>query len=138
MRCIAALFTLQPRPSTDHHFACPDISYYQAALMQNKEDARAIATAMMEVASCTGDVPPPGLEEQMRNQTRLPTALELKCPCRCIQAFFQLGVRDSRFALEVLTNVVPPLVRFIRNEEYRTDLARISGAPRTPVRTKPS
>ena len=26
----ATLFALQPRPSTDHHFVCPDISYYQA------------------------------------------------------------------------------------------------------------
>ncbi len=101
----AALFTLQPRPSTDRHFSCPDISYYQANLMQNKQDPRAIATAMMETAACNGDLPPPGLEEQMRNQTRFPSQLEIAARSSASRVL-ELGVRDSRFALEVLTNMI--------------------------------
>jgi VWFA-related protein len=101
----AALFGLQPRPSTDHHFACPDISYYQADLMLNKKDPRAIATAIMELAACRGDRPPPGLEEQMRDQNRLPSPDEIAATAAA-SAVLQIGVRDSRFALEVLTNMI--------------------------------
>ncbi len=78
-----ALFALQPRPSTDHHFDCPDISYYQADLILNQEDARALATAMMEITACgnappappsTTSAPPTSLEDQLRDQRHFPTA----------------------------------------------------------------
>ncbi len=101
----AALFSLQPRPSTDHHLNCPDISYYQADLMLNKKDPRAMATAIMEVYACSGDRPPPDLEDQMRNNNRFPSGQELTASAKA-STVLELGVRDSRFALELLTNMI--------------------------------
>jgi len=101
----AALFSLQPRPSTDHHLDCPDISYYQADLMLNKKDPRAMATAIDEVYICTGDRPPPDLEDQMRNNNRFPSGQEIMASAKA-STVLQLGMRDSRFALELLTNMI--------------------------------
>ncbi len=100
-----ALLALQPRPSTDHHFACPNISYYQADLMLNKKDPRAMATAIMEIDACHGDKPPPDLEDQMRNQNRFPSGQEIAASAAA-STVLRLGIRDSRFALEVLTNMI--------------------------------
>jgi VWFA-related protein len=99
-----ALFLLQPRPSSDHH-TCPDISFYQADLILNKQDPRALATAMMEGPTCNGQSLPFKLEEQLQDQTRFPTALEIEARTEASRVL-ELGVRDSRFALEVLTNVI--------------------------------
>jgi VWFA-related protein len=101
----AALSALQPRPSADHHFACPNIDYYQADLMLNKKDARALATAIMEFVICKGGKPPPDLEDQMRNLTRLPSGDELSVSALASEVL-QLGVRDSRFAMQTLQNVI--------------------------------
>jgi VWFA-related protein len=106
-----ALFALQPRPGTDH-FACPDISYYQADRIVNKQDPRAIATAIMELTACgnapppspTTSAPPAALEDQLRDQRQLPTQrLQAEAVASKV---LELGDRDSRFALEVLTNVI--------------------------------
>jgi VWFA-related protein len=107
----ATLLALQPRPGTDH-FACPDISYYQADRIVNKQDPRAIATAIMELTAC-GNAPPPssttsatptGLEDQLRDQRQLPSQ-RLRAEAVASRAL-ELGDRDTRFALEVLTNVI--------------------------------
>lgn len=100
-----ALLALQPRPSIDHRLTCPDISYYQADLILNKQDPRAIATAILEFDACNGSKPQPGLEDQLRNQNRLPSGEELTVRA-VASSVLQLGVRDSRFALEVLGNTV--------------------------------
>jgi len=113
-----ALFALQPRPSTYKHFACPDISYYQADLILNKQDPRALATAMMEFEMCRGASASAvvsaasgggssvaGLEDQLRDQRRLPSALEMGAR-NAASSVLELGDRDSRFALEVLTNII--------------------------------
>lgn len=99
-----ALLALQPRPSTEHH-SCPDISYYQADLILNKQDPRALATAMMEGPDCSGQQLPPKLEQQLQDQTRFPTALEIQARAEASRVL-ELGIRDSRFALEVLTNII--------------------------------
>ena len=100
----AALFALQPRPSTDH-YACPDISYHQADLILNKQDPRALATAMMESADCAGSELPPDLEQQLRDQRRFPSPLEIGARIAASKVL-ELGVRDSRFALEVLAKMI--------------------------------
>jgi VWFA-related protein len=100
----AALFALQPRPSTDH-YTCPDISYYQADLILNKQDPRALATAMMEGPNCNGQSLPFKLEEQLQDQNRFPTPLEIGARTAASRVL-ELGVRDSRFALEVLANII--------------------------------
>jgi len=100
-----ALFALQPRQSVDPHDVCPDISYYQADLMLNKEDPRALATAILEMDACRGDKPEPGIEDKMRDQTRLPSGPEISARAAAYRVL-QLGVRDSRFALEVLANMI--------------------------------
>ena len=97
------LFLLQPRPGTDH-FACPDISYYQADLIVNHKDPRAIATAIMEYNGCNGNNPQPGLEEKLRDQRQLPSE-RLKAEALASRVL-ELGDRDARFALEVLTNII--------------------------------
>jgi VWFA-related protein len=73
--------------------------------MLNKKDPRAMATAIMEVYACNGDRPPPDLEDQMRNNNRFPSGPEITASAKASTAL-QLGIRDSRFALEVLTNMI--------------------------------
>jgi VWFA-related protein len=99
-----ALFTLQPRPSAGHQ-SCPDVSYYQADLILNKQDPRALATAMMESAYCSGANLPPNLEAQLQDQRRFPSQLEIQARTAASKVL-ELGVRDSRFALEILTNII--------------------------------
>jgi VWFA-related protein len=107
-----ALFALQPRPGTDHS-ACPDISYYQADLILNHEDPRALATAIMEVAECgqapsplpPTNEPPTSLEDQLRDQRRFPSPGEIAARAAA-SSVLKLGDRGSRFALEVLTNII--------------------------------
>jgi VWFA-related protein len=100
----AALLALQPRPSTDH-LTCPDISYYQADLILNKQDPRALATAMMEGPNCNGQSLPFKLEEELQDQNRFPTPLEIGTRTAASRVL-ELGVRDSRSALEVLANII--------------------------------
>ncbi len=100
-----ALSALQPHPSFDPHDACPDISYYQAHLMLDKEDPRALATAILELAECHGDKPPTGVEEQMQDLRRLPSGNEILVRAAASR-ILNLGVRDSRVALEALANLI--------------------------------
>jgi VWFA-related protein len=101
----AALSALQPRPHVDTYLVCPDIGYYQADLILNQQDPRALATAMQEYAACGGGQVPPDLEEKLRDQTRLP--LPGESSVRAVASgVLQLGDRDSRFALEVLSNTI--------------------------------
>ncbi len=108
-----ALFALQPRASTDQHFTCPDISYYQADLILNKQDPRALATAMMELALCTpgaagtpiGSSAGTSLEDQLRDQRRFPSPLEIQA--RSVASnVLRLGDRDSQSSLNVLKDII--------------------------------
>jgi len=101
----AALSALQPRPSGDTHIVCPDIGYYQADLMLNKHDPRALATAIQEFDACTGGRAPPDLEEKLRDQTRFPLPEEASVRATAF-GVLQLGDRDSRLALQILSNMV--------------------------------
>jgi len=101
----AALSALRPRPSGDTHIVCPDIGYYQADLILNKQDPRALATALQEFGACGGGRTPPDLEERLRDQNRLPLPGENSVRAIASGAL-QVGERDSRFALEVLKNTI--------------------------------
>jgi VWFA-related protein len=47
------LFTLQPRPLTNRNFQeCPDISFYMADLIQNRNDPMALSAAVRETVAC--------------------------------------------------------------------------------------
>jgi VWFA-related protein len=79
----------------------------------NREDPRALATAMMEVAECANaplptpstGASPTGLEDQLRDLRRRPSAAEILARAAATSVL-ALGDRDSRFALEVLTNII--------------------------------
>src|SRR5215472_2008049 len=48
-----ALFAIVPRPLTSHtSFDCPDLNYYQADLIVNKNDPQALAVAAEETLQC--------------------------------------------------------------------------------------
>ena len=48
-----ALLSIVPRPLTQHtSFDCPDMSYYEADLIQNKNDPQALAVAAQETLQC--------------------------------------------------------------------------------------
>jgi VWFA-related protein len=53
----ATLLRLQPRPRTRMANDCPDISYYMADLIQNKNDASALNAATLETMSCSSMTP---------------------------------------------------------------------------------
>jgi VWFA-related protein len=95
-----ALLRLMARPTMGPPGSeCPDLTYYTADLIQNKNDATALQAAAAEVlASC--DPPPPGPQtaatiqqaEQVAESVSRATALHI----------LTLGERDTRLAFTVL------------------------------------
>jgi VWFA-related protein len=89
-------------------------------LLLNKQDPRALATAMMELAACTpgandvvtnsagagaGAGAGASLEDQLRDQRRFPSQLEIGAR-NAASSVLKLGDRDSLSALDVLTKIV--------------------------------
>jgi VWFA-related protein len=100
-----ALLRLQPRPIAATGIAeCPDISYYMADLIINKQDAQAILTANMDAAACGPGAasPPPG-----PGSGTTPAQIEAQMLVRA-EANRQLaaGGQESRVSLSVLKDVV--------------------------------
>jgi VWFA-related protein len=95
-----ALMKLMARPTMGPPGSeCPDLSYYMADLIQNKNDTTALQAAAQEVlASC--DPPPPGpitaATEQMAESVSRATASRV----------LSLGERDTRLAFTVLEGAI--------------------------------
>ena len=95
------LFLLQPRPIAGAGMAeCPDISYYMADLIINKQDGQAMQAANQEAMAClplaasTGNGPSPAVAEaQMAVRAEANRQLAI-------------GSQESRIALSVLKDVV--------------------------------
>jgi VWFA-related protein len=100
----ATLLRLQPRPiarSVGHD--CPDISYYQADLIINKNDAQAMQAAIQDAIACSP--PPPGNAAQVAQQ--MATALVEGASASVLSA----GDHESRISLGLLKNVVGEISR---------------------------
>jgi VWFA-related protein len=99
-----ALMKLMPRPTMlARGTECPDLSYYMADLIQNKNDPTALHAAAQEVLA-TCDPPPPGPQtpqsaaqaEQNAENVSRGTASRI----------LGLGERDTRLAFTVLESVI--------------------------------
>ncbi len=89
------LIRLQPRPIAGSGIAdCPDISYYMADLIQNKQDPQAEQAAVQDAISC--------LQLSGRNAQTSAQAAVQAAAARQLSA----GGQESRVALSVLEDVV--------------------------------
>lgn len=65
------LLRLRPRPITGSGMRqCPDISYYMADLIENKQDAQALQAAVLELEACMPNTPPQSAEPMARMAAR--------------------------------------------------------------------
>jgi len=95
-----ALLKLMPRPTVGAPGSeCPDLSYYMADLIQNKNDPSALQTAGLEVLA-TCDIPPPNesAQQALQNAETLAQATASRV--------LNLGDRDARLALTVLEDAI--------------------------------
>jgi VWFA-related protein len=95
----ATLLRLQPRPiARGYGQDCPDISYYQADLIVNKNDPQATQVAVQDVIACT-----PGLAS-------LPPANAATVAAATVQnsspSVLSAGEHESRISLGLLSDVV--------------------------------
>jgi VWFA-related protein len=94
------LLGIRPVPSTAREtgMTCPDIEYYQADLMINKNDPEALQEAEAEYVSC--NPPPPGqsVAQAMAVAASIVTAQA--------SAELNFGDRNTRLALEILRGLV--------------------------------
>jgi VWFA-related protein len=98
-----ALLKLMSRPTIGAPGSeCPDLSYYTADLIQNKNDPSALQTAAAEVlASCAP--PPPGQTAAAAVQAmQVAQSIAQSTASRVIN----LGERDTRLALRVLEDAI--------------------------------
>ena len=58
-----ALLRLQPRPIINSSQECPEISYYQADLISNKDDPQALLVAAQEAQQCNTNLPLPAAQQ---------------------------------------------------------------------------
>ena len=98
------LLRLQPRPVTGSGVTeCPDISYYMADLIVNKQDGQAIQAATQDALACLPQPSTPG----SANPAPAPSLIESQSIVRS-EAYRQLAVggQESRIALYVLRDIV--------------------------------
>jgi VWFA-related protein len=102
-----ALLRLQPRPISSSSFKhdCPDISYYQADLIVNKNDMEATQVAMQQALNCEPlKMVPPGQQTvPLGNSSAMVTAVST--------AVLSGGEHESRISLEGLKSVVRSVSR---------------------------
>jgi VWFA-related protein len=86
------LFTLQPRPMMNRNFQeCPDIPFYMADMIQNKNDPLALQTAIQEVMACQ-----PGTDAQAAQSFARAAAQRVAIE----------GNHESRIAIGVIRDIV--------------------------------
>jgi VWFA-related protein len=94
------LLKLQPRPIAGGIADCPDISYYMADLIQNKNDIQAEQAAVQDALGCSPLPSSPNGNQQVALQT---AAMEVRAVA---QQVLGIGSQESRIALSVLKDVV--------------------------------
>lgn len=95
------LLRLQPRPITQTGTTdCPDISYYMADLIQNKNDTQAFQAVVQDAVTCLGLSTATPQQQQAALQ-----AAEAAVRAETSQQLAQ-GSQESRVALSVLKDVV--------------------------------
>ncbi|HVI07836.1 MAG TPA: VWA domain-containing protein [Candidatus Binatia bacterium] len=95
-----ALLHLQPRPIVGQHHDCPDIGYYQADLIVNKNDLNARGLAVQEAIDCAP-----------RNQQGQPVGNPAATVDMLSQAALAEGDHESLVAMGVLKGVVGTVAR---------------------------
>jgi VWFA-related protein len=92
-----ALLRLQPRPisSSSYRHDCPDISYYQADLIENKRDMQATQVAMQQALNCLSV-----------NLQGVPLGNASAMVSSVSAAVLSGGEHESRISLEILKGVV--------------------------------
>jgi VWFA-related protein len=100
----ATLLRLQPRPiARGFGHDCPDISYYQADLIVNKNDPQAMQVAIQDAIACSP--PPPSNTASMAQQ--MAVALVQGASASVLSA----GEHESRISLGLLKNTVRDISR---------------------------
>jgi VWFA-related protein len=94
------LLKLQPRPIAGGIADCPDITYYMADLIQNKNDIQAEQAAVQDALGCSPLPSSPNGNQQAALQT---AAMEVHAVA---QQVLGIGSQESRIALSVLKDVV--------------------------------
>src|SRR5580704_4201701 len=95
------LLQLQPRPIAGTGMAdCPDISYYMADLIQNKNDIQAEQAAVQDALGCSPLPSSPNGNQQAALQT---ATMEVRAVAQQVPG---IGSHESRIALSVLKDVV--------------------------------
>jgi len=94
-----ALLRLQPRPMaiiglTD----CPDMTYYMADLIQNKNDAQAVGAAVLDTIICANLITVPGMPPPTTEAEQIARATASR--------WLVQGDNESKVALSVLKNSV--------------------------------
>jgi VWFA-related protein len=99
-----ALMKLMSRPTLGPAGSeCPDVSYYMADLIQNKNDTTALQTAASEaMASCVPPPPGPPTPATMQQAEQNAESVARATASRVVN----LGERDTRLAFTVLENVI--------------------------------
>lgn len=97
-----ALLRLQPRPisSSSLSHGCPDISYYQADLIINKNDMQALQVATEQALNC-----------EPTNVQGVPMGNPAGMVAAVSSAVLSAGEHESRISLEVLKGVVRSVSR---------------------------
>jgi VWFA-related protein len=104
---IQTLNRILPSPTrTDSSQECPDISYYQADLIVNKNDPQATQVAQGEWLTC--NPPPPGASAAAVQQY---VAQSLPIVTQYAMTALNYGDRDSRVALDTLNVLVRRMSR---------------------------
>lgn len=101
-----ALLRLRPSPVSDSGVReCPDINYYMADLIVNKEDKQALQVAVFEALSCNASYTTVG-----GMVTGAASAAQNQALAEA-QTIFQRGLQESRLALDTLKGVVRSLAK---------------------------
>jgi VWFA-related protein len=95
------LLHLQPRPMADAGVAdCPNVTYYMADLIQNKQDAQAEQAAVQDALTCLNL---PKVTAQLQQSTVAAAQMQVEAEAA---RELSLGNQESRVSLSVLKDVV--------------------------------
>jgi len=104
----ATLFKLNPQPiASVHTHDCPDISYYQADQIINKNDPQALSIALQEASGCG---PMASVQSSAALQAALASRASATVSAICTQVL-AAGDQESRVSLGLLKDIVRDISR---------------------------
>jgi VWFA-related protein len=108
-----ALLRLQPRPIAGGFGQdCPDISYYQADLIVNKNDPQALEVALEDAATCPTAITVPSGQGSPGNPSATVNSYGAQMAVRSVSTqVLSAGDQQTRLSLGVLSDVVRNLSR---------------------------